>query len=200
MNLKFNQDGLIPAIIQDSANGNVLMLGYMNEEALQLTRETGKVTLWSRSRKEIWEKGETSGNGLQVVDILPDCDNDSLLIRAKPSGPTCHTGSESCFGDFPKKDIGFLNEMENIIAGRAASMNKESYTYRLINSGVNRIAQKLGEEAIETIIAAKDDDEKEFLEESADLIYHLAVLLLSKGMKLADVVEVLRKRNISARR
>ena len=193
--MKLNYDsntGLIPAIIQDDRNQQVLMLGYMNEEALTLTKDSGWVTFYSRSRKEIWMKGETSGNKLRVISMAPDCDQDTLLIRAIPEGPTCHTGEYSCFGKRDKQ--GFLYLLEATIQMRKLQPNEASYTSSLFASGLNRIAQKVGEEAVELIIEAKDQNREKFEGEAADLLYHLLVLFAEKGTSLGEIEGVLAER------
>lgn len=191
-----NKDGLVPAIIQDSTTKNVLMLGYMNEDALNKTMETGKVTFYSRSKKRIWQKGEESGNFLDLVNVEIDCDNDTLLITANPEGPTCHKGSDTCWNKDNVQNFGFLTQLEAIIRDRKENNgNKTSYVSSLFKSGINKIAQKVGEEAVETVIEAKDDNEKLFLEESADLLFHYLILLQAKGHLLNDVVNILKSRH-----
>jgi phosphoribosyl-ATP pyrophosphohydrolase/phosphoribosyl-AMP cyclohydrolase len=193
----FNKTGgLVPVIIQDAVTLQVLMLGYMNEEAYIKTQTEKKVTFYSRSRKQLWTKGETSGNYLDVVTILPDCDNDTILILANPCGPTCHTGSVSCFNMQTEK--GFLYKLEAIIADRIKNGNETSYTTTLYNNGINKIAQKVGEEAVELVIEAKDNNDSLFKNEAADLLFHLLVLLQKKGFKLADIESVLKERNKTA--
>ena len=189
--------GLVPAIIQEHGTGRVLMLGFMNEEALRLTRETGLVTFWSRTRKKLWTKGEESGNKLHVKEIHEDCDGDTLLIRVRPDGPVCHTGSWSCFDTETDREEGadFLLYLQDLLADRKKKMPEDSYTAALFRQGLNRIAQKVGEEAVELVIEAKDDDRDRFLGEAADLVYHLLVLLLEKGLTLQDVVRVLKERH-----
>jgi phosphoribosyl-ATP pyrophosphohydrolase/phosphoribosyl-AMP cyclohydrolase len=187
--------GLIPAIIQDSETKNVLMLGYMNKEAYQKTLETGKVTFFSRSKQRLWTKGEESGNFLNLVDIKNDCDEDSLLIQAKPVGPTCHTGADTCWQMENKSDFGFISNLENTIKTRRENADSEkSYVASLFKLGINKIAQKVGEEAIEVVIEAKDDNDDLFLSESADLLFHYLILLQAKGFQLNDVVDVLKSR------
>ncbi|MBL0008563.1 MAG: bifunctional phosphoribosyl-AMP cyclohydrolase/phosphoribosyl-ATP diphosphatase HisIE [Saprospiraceae bacterium] len=194
MNIDFTKgNGLVPVIVQDEATLQVLMLGYMNEAALKATRQTGKVTFYSRSRMALWTKGETSGNYLQVKDIRVDCDQDTLLITAIPLGPVCHTGSTSCFGEDSAK--GFVYQLEKIIANRIADANEQSYTSRLFQKGMNAIAQKVGEEAVELIIESKDQDDERFRNEATDLLYHFLVLLRAKDIDLSQVEEVLKKRN-----
>ena len=188
-------DGLIPAIIQDSETKNVLMLGYMNEESLQKTIETQKVTFFSRSKQRLWTKGEESGNFLNLVDIKNDCDGDTLLIQAKPVGPTCHTGADTCWQEENKENYGFISNLENTIKTRRENADSEkSYVASLFEKGINKIAQKVGEEAVEVVIEAKDDNDDLFLSESADLLFHYLILLQAKGFQLNDVVDVLKKR------
>lgn len=187
--------GLIPAIIQDSETKNVLMLGYMNEESLQKTIETQKVTFFSRSRQRLWTKGEESGNFLNLVSIKNDCDGDTLLIQAKPVGPTCHTGADTCWQEENKENYGFISDLENTIKIRKENADSEkSYVASLFEKGINKIAQKVGEEAVEVVIEAKDDNDDLFLSESADLLFHYLILLQAKGFQLNDVVDVLKKR------
>lgn len=197
MELDFNkQDGLIPAIVQDAQTNKVLMLGFMNKEAWQKTTETNKVTFFSRTRQCLWTKGETSGNFLQVVDILKDCDNDTLLIKANPVGPVCHTGTDTCFGEEnTQDDIFFLSYLQNFINRRYKEMPEGSYTTSLFKKGINRMAQKVGEEAVETVIEATNGTEDGFIYEASDLIYHLIVLLTSKGMSLGTLANELKKRH-----
>lgn len=187
--------GLIPAIIQDSETKNVLMLGYMNEESLQKTIETQKVTFFSRSKQRLWTKGEESGNFLNLVSIKNDCDGDTLLIQAKPVGPTCHTGADTCWQEPNNEEYGFLSNLENTIKTRRENADSEkSYVASLFKLGINKIAQKVGEEAIEVVIEAKDDNDDLFLSESADLLFHYLILLQAKGYQLNDVVDVLKSR------
>ena len=191
-------NGLIPAIVQDSLDGRVLMQGFMDRDSLEVTLETGKVAFWSRSRQEIWIKGETSGNTLDLVDIHPDCDGDSLLIRARPEGPTCHLGKDSCYDDEDGKvlpELAFLAQLESVIAQRDVDRPEGSYTTRLLNSGIKRIAQKVGEEGVETALAAVAGEDEELLNESADLLYHVLVLLRSRQLELGSLVEVLKLRH-----
>lgn len=191
-----NKDGLVPAIIQDPTTKNVLMLGYMNEDALNKTMATGKVTFYSRSKKRIWQKGEESGNFLNLVNVEIDCDHDTLLISANPVGPTCHKGSDTCWNKDNVQNFGFLTRLEAIISDRKENdSNETSYVSSLFKSGINKIAQKVGEEAVETVIEAKDDNEKLFLEESADLLFHYLILLQAKGHLLKDVVDILKSRH-----
>ena len=190
-------NGLVPAIIQDSNTSKVLMLGFMNEEALAKTIKEGKVTFFSRTKNRLWTKGEESGNFLQVVEILEDCDQDTLLIKVIPTGPVCHTGSDTCFDEMNLNDLQFLVDLQEIINQRKAEMPEGSYTTRLFKEGINTIAQKVGEEAVELIIEAKDENDDLFLNEAADLVYHLQVLLTAKGYGIRDVVEVLSDRHRS---
>jgi phosphoribosyl-ATP pyrophosphohydrolase/phosphoribosyl-AMP cyclohydrolase len=187
--------GLIPAIIQDSETKNVLMLGYMNEESLQKTIETQKVTFFSRSKQRLWTKGEESGNFLELVSIKNDCDGDTLLIQAKPVGPTCHTGADTCWQEANSDNYGFISELEATIKSRRENLDSEkSYVASLFEKGINKIAQKVGEEAVEVVIEAKDDNDDLFLSESADLLFHYLILLQAKGFQLNDVVKVLKGR------
>ena len=196
MKLNFKKNnGLLPAIIQDSITKNVLMLGYMNEEALEKTRLKKKVTFFSRSRQKLWTKGETSGNFLLVEEVRLDCDHDTILIKAKPTGPVCHTGQDTCFNEDNKGAGNFLSKLEGIILERRRKMPAGSYTTRLFMKGLNKIAQKVGEEATETIIEAIDKNNDALKEESADLLYHLLVLLAERGVSLREVEDVLVKRH-----
>jgi phosphoribosyl-ATP pyrophosphohydrolase/phosphoribosyl-AMP cyclohydrolase len=191
---------LIPAIIQDAQTHRVLMLGFMNEEALELTRKEGRVSFFSRTKNRLWTKGEESGNFLHVVEILEDCDKDTLLIKASPAGPVCHTGSDTCFNETntpsrnPSK-IEFIAGLQQLIHARKAEMPEGSYTTSLFKDGINKIAQKVGEEAVELVIESKDNDDVLFLNEAADLLYHLLVLLSAKGTDISDVVSVLEQRH-----
>lgn len=187
--------GLVPAIVQDADTGQVLMLGYMNADALKTTRDSGFVTFYSRSRQTLWQKGETSGNTLSLVDMKVDCDHDTLLVQARPAGPTCHTGTISCFGDEGPTVLGILAELTKTIEGRRNADPENSYTASLLQGPLTRTAQKVGEEGVETVIAALAQSDEEFLSESADLIYHLMVLLAAKGKSLQDIVEVLKSRS-----
>src|SRR5258706_3284711 len=189
-------DGLVPAIVQDSRTQKVLMLGFRNAEAVELTQTTGKVTFYSRSRQSIWAKGETSGNFLELVEILLDCDSDTILIKAKPAGPVCHTGSDTCFGEI-NQNSDFLFRLEEIIKDRKANTIENSYTSKLFAKGLNKIVQKVGEEAVELIIEAKDADDELFRSEAADLFYHLLVLFAEKNIELQDILETLRQRDRS---
>ena len=191
-----NKDGLIPAIIQDATTKNVLMLGYMNKEAYQKTMDTQKVTFFSRTKQRLWTKGEESGNYLDLVDIKNDCDNDTLLIFVTPVGPTCHKGSDTCWNEDNSQEFGFLTQLEGVIANRKENQdNSKSYVSSLFRSGINKVAQKVGEEAVEVVIEAKDDNDELFLNESADLLFHYLILLKAKGYTLNDVVEVLKGRH-----
>ena len=193
-NFSKSQNGLLPAIIQDSITKTVLMLGYMNKEAFQKTKETEQVTFYSRSKKRIWVKGEESGNFLKLVKIKVDCDKDAILITANPQGPTCHTGTDSCWGETNQSHYGFLTELEEIIAERKKTNDDNSYVASLFREGINKIAQKVGEEAVETVIEAKDENSELFLNESADLLFHFLILLKEKGFSLNDVEAVLKDR------
>lgn len=194
MNIDFDkQEGMVPAIIQDEATGQVLMLGYMNREALEKTMTEGIVTFYSRSKNRLWTKGESSGNYLRVQRIETDCDADTLLIRATPAGPVCHTGSHSCFGGQQAK--GFLYELQNIIRQRIEEKDAKSYTHKLYQKGINKVAQKVGEEAVELIIEAKDTDDERFVNEAADLMYHFMVLLHLKKIDLSQVETTLLQRH-----
>jgi phosphoribosyl-ATP pyrophosphohydrolase/phosphoribosyl-AMP cyclohydrolase len=198
MNIDFSKSahGLIPAIIQDSETKSVLMLGYMNAESYQKTLDTKKVTFFSRSKQRLWTKGEDSGNFLNLVDIKNDCDNDTLLIQVKPEGPTCHTGSDTCWQESNNQEYGFISKLEKTITLRRENADSEkSYVASLFKLGINKIAQKVGEEAIEVVIEAKDDNDDLFLNESADLLFHYLILLQAKGFQLNDVVEILKGRH-----
>ncbi len=198
MNIDFSKDkdGLVPAVIQDAQTKNVLMLGYMNAEAVEKTKETGKVTFFSRSKQRFWTKGEESGNFLNLIDMKVDCDNDTLLISVNPQGPTCHKGTDTCWGEKNASEMTFLEHLENVISDRRSNPeNEKSYVASLFRSGINKIAQKVGEEAVETVIEAKDDNDDLFLNESADLLFHYLILLQAKGFKLQDIIEVLKNRH-----
>ncbi len=186
-------NGLVPVVIQDNNTLQVLMVGYMNEEALMKTESEGKVTFFSRSKNRLWTKGETSGNFLFVKEILSDCDNDSILIKVNPAGPVCHTGSTACFAEETSK--GFIYQLEQIINQRIDEDASDSYTNKLYKKGINKVAQKVGEEAVELIIEAKDDNEDLFKNEAADLLYHLLILLKAKGYNLQTIEEVLKERH-----
>lgn len=196
MKVDFDKNnGLVPAIIQDAKTDRVLMLGYMNAEALKQTRESGFVTFYSRSKNRLWTKGETSGNHLTVSEISPDCDHDTILIKAIPSGPVCHTGKDTCFDEKNTPDRpGFLDQLQRVIADRRLNPKKSSYTSGLFEEGLKRISQKVGEECVEMILDAGDPSNERFKEEAADLIFHLLVLLEAKGLGWEDIVEVLRRR------
>lgn len=187
--------GLVPAIITDNLNGSVLMLGYMNREALEKTIETEYVTFYSRSKQRLWKKGETSGNCLKLVDIKTDCDTDALLIKAEPAGPACHTGSYSCFGETGNTSFEFLNRLFSLVKQRKAELPENSYTTKLFKSGADRIIQKVGEEAIETVIAAKNRDKNEIVSEVSDLMFHMFVMLAEQEIEFKDVVDNLEKRH-----
>jgi len=194
MNIDYTKgNGLVPVVIQDNNTLQVLMVGYMNEEALSKTEKEGKVTFFSRSKNRLWTKGETSGNFLFVKDILPDCDNDSILIKADPAGPVCHTGSTSCFSEESPK--GFIYQLEQIINQRIEEDATNSYTNKLYKEGINKVAQKVGEEAVELIIESKDNNADLFKNEAADLLYHLLILLKAKGFSLQVIEEVLKERH-----
>ncbi|MCK0157883.1 bifunctional phosphoribosyl-AMP cyclohydrolase/phosphoribosyl-ATP diphosphatase HisIE [Cellulophaga sp. F20128] len=196
INFTKSTDGLVPAIIQDATTKTVLMLGYMNQEAVDKTKETKKVTFYSRSKNRLWTKGEESGNFLNLVSMMVDCDNDSLLITANPVGPTCHTGTDTCWKEENISSYGFLSELENIITDRKDNPeNKNSYVASLFRDGINKVAQKVGEEAVEVVIEAKDDNDHLFKDESADLLFHYLILLQAKGFKLNDIVTVLKSRH-----
>ncbi|QED36876.1 bifunctional phosphoribosyl-AMP cyclohydrolase/phosphoribosyl-ATP diphosphatase HisIE [Antarcticibacterium arcticum] len=205
MEIDFNKngDGLVPAIIQDNITKKVLMLGYMNEEAFLKTNETGKVTFFSRTKNRLWTKGEESGNFLHLVSILNDCDNDTLLINVNPTGPTCHKGTDTCWGEENNSGFGFLSKLEGIIGDRKKSsevspelrQGDTSYIVSLFDAGINKIAQKVGEEAVETVIEAKDENNELFLSESADLLFHYLILLQAKGFTLKDIERVLQARH-----
>ena len=188
------ENGLLPAIIQDDNTGKVLMLGYMNEEALEKTQSSGKVTFFSRSKQRLWTKGESSENYLNLVEISLDCDHDTFLIKAIPDGPTCHTGADTCW-DEKNEGFGFLNKLEQVIEGRKNGDNEKSYVKSLFDKGINKVAQKVGEEAVEVVIEAKDNNEELFLNESADLLFHYLILLQAKGYKLKDVIKILEGRH-----
>jgi phosphoribosyl-ATP pyrophosphohydrolase/phosphoribosyl-AMP cyclohydrolase len=191
-----NSDGLVPAIIQDAITKNVLMLGYMNQEAFDKTFETNQVTFFSRTKNRLWKKGEESGNFLNVISIQNDCDQDTLLIQVNPAGPTCHKGTDTCWGENNEPTFGFLSELETVIKNRREAGNSEkSYVASLFEKGINKIAQKVGEEAIEVVIEAKDDDDDLFVNESADLLFHYLILLQAKGFTLKDIVKVLENRH-----
>lgn len=197
MNIDFDKmGGLVPAIIQDAVTKNVLMLGFMNEEAYKKTMETGMVTFWSRTRQCLWTKGETSGNFLNVVDVKVDCDNDTLLIAVNPQGPTCHLGTDTCWGEQNVcNPVAFLSGLQAFIDRRHSEMPENSYTTSLFRKGINKIAQKVGEEAVETVIEATNGSNEKLVYESSDLLYHLIVLLAAKGLSIEDVARELMKRH-----
>jgi len=206
MNIDFtkNKDGLVPAIIQDALTNNVLMLGYMNQEAYDKTLTTKKVTFYSRTKSRLWTKGEESGNILNLMEIKIDCDNDTLLVKVNPEGPTCHKGSDTCWGENNAQSFGFLSVLEDTIQNRKKIAetdpdlrqdDKQSYVVSLFDKGINKIAQKVGEEAIEVVIEAKDNNDNLFLEESADLLFHYLILLQAKGYTLNDAIKVLENRH-----
>lgn len=196
MNIDFSKspDGLVPAIIQDASTQKILMLGYMNSEAFIKTKKENRVTFFSRSKNRLWTKGEESGNFLDVKEILIDCDNDTLLIKASPVGPVCHTGSDTCFNE---KNISndFLHQLEETINSRKNNPSEKSYTSSLFTKGINKIAQKVGEEAIELVIEAKDNNQELFKNEAADLLFHYLILLSEKNVQVADIIDVLKSRN-----
>jgi phosphoribosyl-ATP pyrophosphohydrolase/phosphoribosyl-AMP cyclohydrolase len=196
MDLDFKKyDGLIPAVIQDSKTHKVLMLGFMNEEAYNKTLESKQVTFYSRSKKTLWTKGETSGNFLNVVEILEDCDQDTILIKAEPTGPVCHTGADTCFNEENKSGIEFIEYLSKVIKDRKENPSERSYTSSLFEKGINKIAQKVGEEAVELVIEGKDDNKELFMNEAADLLFHYLVLLEAKGIDISEVIEVLQSRH-----
>lgn len=187
--------GLVPAIIQDANTGAVLMLGFMNDAAYQKTIETKKVTFFSRTKNRLWTKGEESGNFLELIDIKVDCDKDTLLIKVHPVGPTCHTGTDTCWSDVNEEQFSFVFQLEKVIEDRKNNPTEKSYTSSLFKKGINKIAQKVGEEAVEVVIEAKDNNADLFKNEAADLLFHYLILLQAKGYKLKDVLEVLRERH-----
>ena len=195
--IDFNKlNGLVPAVVQDSETMKVLMVGFMNKEAVAKTQEIGKVTFFSRTKNRLWTKGEESGNFLNVVSVLIDCDNDTLLIKARPVGPVCHTGTDTCFDEVnPKGDVLFLSYLQDFIDKRKKEMPEGSYTTSLFKAGTRKITQKVGEEAIETIIGAMANDDENFIYEAGDLLYHLIVLLTHKGYRIEDIVRELKKRH-----
>ncbi|KGL60950.1 phosphoribosyl-ATP pyrophosphatase /phosphoribosyl-AMP cyclohydrolase [Polaribacter sp. Hel1_33_78] len=198
MNIDFNKnnDGLVPAIIQDAITKNVLMLGYMNKEAFAKTKESKLVTFFSRTKNRLWTKGEESGNTLNLVDIKLDCDNDTLLIQVNPNGPTCHKGTDTCWNEENKSNYGFFSTLENVITERVSNKNtQKSYVASLFAKGINKVAQKVGEEAVETVIEAMDNNDELFLYESADLMFHYLMLLQAKGFTLKDIEAELKSRH-----
>jgi len=196
MTIKYDTNGLVPAIIQDATTKNVLMLGYMNEDAYQKTIDTNKVTFFSRSKQRLWTKGEESGSFLNLIDIKNDCDNDTLLIQVNPVGPTCHKGTDNCWGEENKSSYGFFSTLEDVITERVANKDtNKSYVASLFSKGINKIAQKVGEEAVETIIEAMDNNDELFLYESADLLFHYLMLLQAKDFTLRDIEKELQVRH-----
>ncbi len=196
IDFKKNKDGLVPAIVQDANTRMVLMLGYMDKEAVDKTRDSGRVTFYSRSKSRLWTKGEESGNYLELVDMKVDCDQDALLVSAMPAGPTCHLGTDNCWGDSNEHNFGFVSRLETIIADRQENKDPQgSYVASLFEKGINKIAQKLGEEAVETVIEAKDENQELFLNESADLLFHFLILLRAKGSSFEEVVNILESRH-----
>lgn len=187
--------GLAPAIVQDADTGAVLMLGYMNPDSLAATQETSLVTFWSRSRNQLWTKGETSGDVLHLVSLAVDCDRDAILVQARPAGPTCHLGTVTCWGDDPGPDLAFLGQLGRIIDQRASAADESSYTAKLLSKGIAKIAQKVGEEGVETALAAVGESDEALLGEAADLIFHLMVLLKARGLSLSDAAKVLKARH-----
>ncbi len=195
VDFKKYDDGLAPVIVQDASSGKVLMLGYMNQEALNKTLDEKRVTFFSRSKQRLWTKGEESKNYLDVLDISVDCDQDAILIQAKPHGPTCHKGNESCFNDQQAPDLTFLSQLEKVIEDRKNNPSDKSYTSSLFQKGINKVAQKVGEEAVEVVIEAKDNNRDLFVNEAADLLYHYLILLQAKDESLASITEVLKARH-----
>jgi phosphoribosyl-ATP pyrophosphohydrolase/phosphoribosyl-AMP cyclohydrolase len=195
-NLNFDKlNGLIPAVVQDAATDKVLMVGFMNREALEKTRKTGMVTFYSRTRRQIWTKGETSRNYLRVQEVLVDCDGDTLLVKALPDGPVCHTGNDTCFNEKNEGNLSFLSTLQGIIEARKLDLPESSYTAKLLNAGLKRIAKKVGEEAVELVQEAENPDNERFLSEAADLMYHIQVLLAARNLSLSDVASTLRQRH-----
>lgn len=196
MSLNFDKmGGILPAIIQDAQTNEVLMLGFMNQEAYEKTVSEGKVTFYSRTRERLWTKGEESGNFMDVVDIMEDCDADTLLIRANPQGPACHTGMRTCFGETVQDNLSFLHNLQALLQRRKEELPENSYTAKLFREGPRKIAKKLGEEAAELVIEAMDSDDECFLNEAADLLFHMTILLVDRGYRLEDVVKVLEERH-----
>jgi len=195
MIVNYNTNGLVPAIIQDAETKSILMLGYMNKEALEITQKSKRVTFFSISKNRLWTKGEKSGNFLNFKSLKVDCDGDTLLIKASPDGPTCHKGTDTCWDEVNAQDFGFLSDLEQVISNRKHNPNDTSYVSSLFEKGINKIAQKVGEEAVETVIEAKDQNDELFLEESADLLFHYLILLQAKGYRLSDIVNVLKSRH-----
>ena len=191
-------DGLVPAIIQDWKSGSVLMLGFMNDEALKKTQDSGRVTFFSRSKDRLWTKGETSGNFIEVKEIKADCDRDTLLIQGQATGPVCHTGEDTCFGKLHEDELYFLKELDEIIGDRKSNPVEGSYTSSLFARGINKIAQKVGEEAVEVVIESKDDNDQLFKNEVADLLFHMMILLKARGLGLGEIVRVLKERHVQS--
>ncbi len=199
-NLNFDKlNGLLPAIIQDASTGKVLMLGFMNREALEVTRKTGLATFYSRTRRQIWTKGETSGNFLKVLEIIPDCDGDTLLVKVSPQGPVCHTGNDTCFNEQNSNTLGFIEYLEGIIENRKQTGTEQSYTAKLLSAGAKRIAKKVGEEAVELALEAENGSDERLLDEAADLIYHTLVLLSSRNLAFNRVIETLKARHAESK-
>ena len=194
MRVNFDKNGLVPAIVQDEKTKAVLMLGYMNTEAIDLTKKNKKVTFYSRSKKRIWMKGEESGNFLEFISMKSDCDNDTLLVRAIPTGNVCHKGDDTCWGEKNFEQISFVTELEEIVLNRFNNRNEKSYISSLFSKGINKIAQKFGEEAVELVIESKDDKDELFLNESADVLFHFLILLKAKGFSFTDVIDKLEDR------
>ena len=194
MKVNFDKNGLVPAIVQDEKTKVVLMLGYMNTEAIYLTKKNKKVTFYSRSKKRIWMKGEESGNFLEFISMKSDCDNDTLLVRAIPAGNVCHKGDDTCWGEKNFEQISFVTELEEIISDRFSNRDENSYISTLFNKGINKIAQKFGEEAVELVIESKDDKDELFLNESADVLFHFLILIKSKGFSITEVIDKLEGR------
>ena len=194
MKVNFDKNGLVPAVVQDEKTKAVLMLGYMNTEAINLTKKNKKVTFYSRSKKRIWMKGEESGNFLEFISMKSDCDNDTLLVRAIPTGNVCHKGDDTCWGEKNFEQISFVTELEEIILNRFNNRNEKSYISSLFSKGINKIAQKFGEEAVELVIESKDDKDELFLNESADVLFHFLILLKAKGFSFSDVIDKLEDR------
>ncbi|HON18158.1 MAG TPA: bifunctional phosphoribosyl-AMP cyclohydrolase/phosphoribosyl-ATP diphosphatase HisIE [Salinivirgaceae bacterium] len=199
-NLNFDKlNGLIPAIVQDAFTNKVLMLGFMNREALEVSLKTGFATFFSRTRRQIWTKGETSGNFLKVLEIIPDCDGDTLLVKVSPQGPVCHTGNDTCFNEQNINTLGFIEYLESVIENRKQSTAEESYTAKLLSSGAKRIAKKIGEEAVELSLEAKNGTDQRLLDEAADLLYHMLVLLSSRNLTFNNVIETLKSRHTESK-
>lgn len=188
-------DGLVPAVVQDAQTAKVLMMGYMNAESIQVSKETGDVTFYSRSKKRLWTKGESSKNYLKLVDILIDCDEDTLLVKAHPEGPTCHKGDDTCWSENNTDHLPFLDYLTSVIQTRKNDDPKKSYTAKMFKKGINKLAQKVGEEAVELVIEAKDNDDELFKNEAADLLFHYMMLLEAKGFELKDIIQVLQQRH-----